>query len=430
MILVGILVVLCVTLVLGLPVPFAFGAVMIFLSVFTDTDPISFMVSGHWKMNNLVLLAIPLFIMAGGIMEKGKIAAPMVHLAELFIGRFRGGLSAAAVLASAVFGSISGSAAATLTCIGAVMLPRLKKANYPEGYSAALIASSAPLGLLIPPSSIQIIYGWVTRTSVLKCFLATIVPGLILVTLLITLNFILMRKQKGIILEPVPDDMPREFAKRSVSALPALLMPVIILGGIYGGFMTPTEAAGIAVLYAIPVGWFIYRGLNRKTFVQALVQTATTTGVVMVMFFAVMIVSRLLVFENIPELAQDLIFSVSNNPIVILLMINIVIVMIGMLMDDVSGVLLSAPLLMPIVRELGIDPVQFAAIIGVNLGMGNITPPTAPLLYLGARVAGVPVTKMLWPTFLMIIFAWIPTLILTTFVPALSLWLPNLLLGG
>ncbi len=430
MILLGILVVLCVTLVLGLPVPFAFGAVMIFLSIFTDTDPVSFMVSGHWKMNNLVLLAIPLFIMAGGIMEKGKIAAPMVHLAELFVGRFRGGLSAAAVLASAVFGSISGSAAATLTCIGAVMLPRLRKANYPEGYSAALIASSAPLGLLIPPSSIQIIYGWVTRTSVLKCFLATIVPGLILVSLLCILNFILMRKQKGILLEPAPDNMPREFAKRSVSALPALLMPVIILGGIYGGFMTPTEAAGIAVLYAIPVGWFIYRGLNRETFVQALVQTATTTGVVMVMFFAVMIVSRLLVFENIPELAQDLIFSISDNPIVVLLMINIVIVMIGMLMDDVSGVLLSAPLLLPIVRELGVDPIQFAAIIGVNLGMGNITPPTAPLLYLGARVAGVPVTTMLWPTFLMIIFAWIPTLVLTTFVPALSLWLPNLLLGG
>ena len=429
MILIGVLILLCVVLVIGLPVPFAFGAVMIYFAIFTDTDPVSFMVSGHWKMNNLVLLAIPLFIMAGALMEKGKIAAPMVHLAELFVGRIRGGLPAAAILASAVFGAISGSAAATLTCIGSVMLPRLRAANYPEGYSAALIANAAPLGLLIPPSSIQIIYAWITRTSVLKCFLATIVPGLILITLLCILNFILMAKQTGIKTEPAPENLPREFAKRSVSALPALLMPVIILGGIYGGFMTPTEAAGIAVLYALPVGWFIYRGLNRKTLVEALVQSATTTGVVMVMFFTVMIVSRLLVFEDIPEIAQNVIFSISDDPIVVLIMINVVIVLIGMLMDDVSGVLLSAPLLLPIVKDLGVDPIQFAAIIGVNLGMGNVTPPTAPLLYLGARVAGTRVSKMMWPTMLMIVFAWIPTLIITTYFPAVSLWLPTLLLG-
>ena len=430
MILVGVLILLCVLLVIGLPVPFAFGAIMIYMTIFTDMDPISFMVSGHWKMNNLILLAIPLFILAGGIMEKGKIAEPMVHLAELFVGRIRGGLPAAAILASAVFGAISGSAAATLTCIGSVMMPRLRKANYPEGYSAALIANSAPLGLLIPPSSIQIIYAWITRQSVLKCFLATIVPGLILITLLCVLNFILMARQTGIKTEPVPENLPREFTKRSVSALPALLMPLIILGGIYGGFMTPTEAAGIAVLYAIPVGWFIYRGLNRKTFVEALVQSATTTGVVMVMFFTVMIVSRLLIFEDIPELAQTVIFSISDDPIVVLIMINVVIVFIGMLMDDVSGVLLSAPLLLPIVQDMGVDPIHFAAIIGVNLGMGNVTPPTAPLLYLGARVADTRVSEMMWPTLLMIVFAWIPTLIITTYFPGVALWLPNLLLGG
>ena len=225
-----------------------------------------------------------------------------------------------------------------------------------------------------------------TRQSVLKCFLATIVPGLILITLLIILNFIMMSRRKEIKVEPKPENFTREATKRTVSAVPALLMPIIILGCIYGGIMTPTESAGIAVLYAIPVGWFIYRGLNRKTFFEAVVQSATTTGVVMVMFFTVMIVSRLLVFEDIPGIMQELIFSVTDSPFVILIMINVVLVMIGMLMDDVSGVLISAPLLMPLVQDLGVDPIQFAAIIGVNLGMGNITPPTAPLLYLGARV--------------------------------------------
>lgn len=424
-----IFVLLCFLLVIGLPVPFAFGAVLIYLGWIAETDISLFLTSGHWRMNNIVLLAIPLFILSGAIMNRGKLAEPLIDVASLFLGRIRGGLSAAAVLASAIFGSISGSAAATLTCIGGVMLPRLARANYPKGFSAALIANSAPLGLLIPPSSIQIIYAWVTRQSVLKCFLATIVPGLILVTLLCIVNFIMMHRYKDIETEEAPENLLREARKRTVTATPALLMPVIILGGIYGGIMTPTEAAAIAVLYAIPVGVWIYGGLTWETFKEAVIESATTTGSVMVMFFMVMIVSRLLVFEDIPAIAQEFIFSLSENPLVILMMINIVLVLIGMLMDDVSGVLLASPLMLPMVRDLGIDPIQFAAIIGVNLGMGNITPPTAPLLYLGARVGNTSVSSMLKPTLIMIAFAWIPTLILTTYIPAISLALPELILG-
>ena len=193
--------------------------------------------------------------------------------------------------------------------------------------------------------------------------------------------------------------------------------------------MTPTEAAGIAVLYAVPIGFLFYKGLTWTTFKDAVIESSTTTGAVMVMFFMVMIVSRLLVFEDIPALAQQFVYSISDNPIVILLMINLLLVGIGMLMDDVSGVLLASPLLLPMVTDLGISPIQFAAIIGVNLGMGNITPPTAPLLYLGARIGNTSVNSMLKPTMIMIIFAWIPTLILTTFVPWLSLGLPELILG-
>ncbi|KIC22785.1 TRAP transporter large permease [Leisingera sp. ANG-Vp] len=420
---------LCLLLVIGLPVPFAFGAVLLYLGWAAETDIANFLSSGHWRMNNIVLLAIPLFILSGAIMNRGKLAEPLVDMASLFLGRFRGGLSAAAVLASAIFGSISGSAAATLTCIGGVMLPRLERHNYPKGFSAALIANAAPLGLLIPPSSIQIIYAWVTRQSVLKCFLATVVPGIILITLLCLVNWVLMRTRREIVLEGAPQSLMAETRRRTAFATPALLMPVIILGGIYGGVMTPTEAAAIAVFYALPVGFWVYRGLNWQTFKEAVIESGVTTGAVMVMFFMVMIVSRLLVFEDIPALAQEFIYSVSENPIVILLMINIVLVAIGMLMDDVSGVLLSAPLLLPVVQDLGVDPVQFAAIIGVNLGMGNITPPTAPLLYLGARVGQTSVQSMLKPTLLMIAFAWIPTLLLTTYIPDVALALPDYVLG-
>lgn len=417
---------LCVLLVIGVSVPMAFGAVLLLIATFGGHDVSGFMPAGHWKMTSIVLLAIPLFILAGAIMERGKIALPLVQLAELLIGRIKGGLSAASVIASAIFGSISGSAAATLTCIGTIMMPHLKRANYPNGLAGALIVSASPLGLLIPPSASQILYAWVTQQSVLKCFLSTVIPGLILVVLLIIVNFALLRKVTNLKLAIKPVNFPRELGVRSWKAFPALLMPLFILGGIYGGVMTPTEAAGVAVIYAIPVGFFVYKGLNKKNFWAAIKEAGVTIGVVMVMVFMVLIVSRFLIFEDIPGLAKTLVFSISDNPIVILLMVNLVMIMIGMLMDDISGLLLSAPLLLPIVTSVGMDPIHFAAVLGVNLGMANITPPTAPLLYLGSRVTGVSVNEMMKPTLIMIFFAWLPTLILTTFVPATALWLPEL----
>ncbi|WP_343211864.1 TRAP transporter large permease (plasmid) [Aliisedimentitalea scapharcae] len=421
--------IICTLLLVGVSVPLSFGGVLVFLWLFGGHDVAGYLPSGHWKMNSVVLLAIPLFIMAGAVMEKGKIAGPLVNLAELFVGHIRGGLTAAAVVASAIFGAISGSGAATLTCIGGIMMPHLREAKYPQGMSAALIVAASPLGLLIPPSAAQILYAWVTQQSVLKCFLSTVVPGIILVTLLCIVNFFMLRKNQDIVLTDRPKHFLREWRKRSAIATPAFLMPAIILGGIYGGIMTPTEAAGVAVLYAIPIGIYIYKGLTWRTLLLTLRQPGVTIGVVMAMIFMVLIVSRFLIFEDIPTLAKELVYSVSENPIIILLMVNIVMILIGMLMDDISGLLLSAPLLLPIVTSVGMDPVHFAAVLGVNLGMANITPPTAPLLYLGARVTGTPVNTMLKPILVFIAFAWLPTLIITTYVPDVALWLPTLIFG-
>ena len=420
---------LCLLLVIGVSVPMAFGAVLMLIAVFGGHDVSGFLPTGHWKLNTVILLAIPLFILAGSIMERGKIAAPLIDLLQLLVGRVRGGLSAAAVVACAVFGSISGSAAATLTCIGSIMMPHLRRANYPEGTAAALIVAACPLGLLIPPSASQILYAWVTQQSVLKCFLSTVVPGLILVVLLCIVNFFLVRGVPDLRLAERPQRFRRELGVRSWRAFPALVMPAFILGGIYGGIMTPTEAAGAAVIYAIPVGFFVYKGLDRRNFWQGIREASVTIGVVMVMVFMVLIVSRFLIFEDIPGLAKSLVYSVSENPVVILLMVNLVMILIGMVMDDISGLLLSAPLLLPIVTSVGMDPIHFAAVLGVNLGMANITPPTAPLLYLGARVTGAPVNRMMKPVLIMIFFAWLPTLMITTFAPSVALWLPGLFFG-
>lgn len=429
MIIAGSLFIVCVMLLLGVSVYVAFGAVLIFIALIGDISMTGYLPTGATGIRSLVLLAIPLFMIAGGVMEKGKIAAPLVALAEMFIGHVKGGLNAASVLACGVFGSISGSANATLTCIGGIMMPHLKKANYPGGQSAALIVSAAPLGLLIPPSASHILYGWVAQQHVLKCFLSTVIPAIILITLLIVTNQFMLRKYHDIKLTERPDPFMPALLGKGRLAGPALMMPVIILGGIYGGIMTPTEAAGIAVCYAIPVAIYFYRGLTWKTLAQTIQTSGVTIGVVMLMIFMVLIVSDNLIAQGAPQLAKDMVYSVSDNPIVILLMINVVMILIGMLMDDISGLLLATPILLPIAQSVGVDPIHFAAIIGVNLGMANITPPTAPLLYLGAQICDTPVSRMLWPTLIFIIFAWLPTLMLTTFVPQLSLWLPDLLLG-
>lgn len=430
MIIAGSLIIICGMLLLGVSVYVAFGAVLMFLAVMGGHDVTGYLPSGSTKLRSLILLAIPLFMIAGTVMERGKIAAPLVGLAELFVGHLKGGLSAATVLACGVFGSISGAANATLTCIGSIMMPHLRKANYPSGQSAALIVCASPLGLLIPPSANHILYGWVAQQSVLKCFLSTVLPALILITLLIIVNQFMLRKHDDIILLERPKEFRMVFRQKATLAFPALLMPLIILGGIYGGIMTPTEAAGVAVVYAIPVAIYIYRGLTWRTLVEAMTDAGVIIGVVMIMIFMVLIVSKFLIFEDIPNIAKDLVYSVSDNPIVILLMVNLVMILIGMLMDDISGLLLSTPILLPIVTGVGMDPIHFAAVLGVNLGMANITPPTAPLLYLGSKITKTPVSSMLLPTLTFIGFAWLPTLALTTFVPELALWLPELLLGS
>ena len=429
MIIFGSIAIICGLLLAGVSVYIAFGAVLLFLAYTGGYDITGYLPAGYWKMNTLVLLAIPLFMIAGAIMEKGKIAAPLVALAELFIGHIKGGMTAAAVIASGIFGSISGSANATLTCIGGIMMPHLRKANYPQGLSAALIVSASPLGLLIPPSSSHILYAWVAQQSVLKAFLSTVIPGIILIVLLIVTTQVALRKHKDIKVTDRPADFVPQFKLQSRQAMPALIMPLIILGGIYSGIMTPTEAAGVAVVYSIPIAIYVYRGLTWRGLMETLTGAGVTIGIVMTMIFMVLIVSRFLIFEDIPTIAREMVFSVSENPIVILLMVNLVMILIGMLMDDISGLLLSTPILLPIVVGVGMDPIHFAAVLGVNLGMANITPPTAPLLYLGAKITKTPVSSMLLPTLIFIIFAWLPTLALTTFIPGISLWLPELLLG-
>lgn len=426
--LVGIAVlVLVVVLLLGVPIPFAFFASSLVIVLGGGYDYTFLLPYGFSKVSSLILVAIPLFILAGNLMEKSGIGESLINFVEMFIGRVRGGLGAVMVVSCALFGSISGSGFATLSCIGSIMLPRMEKAGYPKGVSAALISSASLLGLLIPPSLNMIIYAFIGGQSVLACFLSTVIPGIILVILLSATNFWLLRNHKEIrLIERMERPVyVKTLGKRTVRAIPAMIAPIIILGGIYGGFLTPTEAAAVSVMYTIPVGIWFYKGLNGKTFRESLIIAGTTAGVIMIMLLSVMMLSRLYIMENVPQMILNAMTSVTDNTVILILMVNLFLIVIGMLMDDTSAILLTTPILLPVVIQLGVSPVHFAAILGVNLGLGCVTPPTAPFLYLGSRIGNAPIGEMMGPTMWFILFAWIPTLALTTFVPGLSLFLPR-----
>lgn len=428
--------ILIICLLLGVPVPMSFMASTAWLLFFGGPQGAGYQSTmvlpyGFTSMNSIALISIALFIMAGGIMERGRIGEKLINLVDLLVGRVKGGLGVVGTISCAIFGSITGSACATLSCIGSIMFPRLREAGYPRGVAAAVMANASLLGMLIPPNSTLIIFAWIGGQSILACFLSTVIPGIIMITLICLVNIWLVRNNPDVkVNEPVEGaEKMRLFKERGVAALPALMLPIIVLGGIYGGIMTPTEAAAVAVVYAIPTGMYIYKGLTWKGLWLSLVESAVTTGVVMVMLYSVMMLSRLYIMEDLPGKMLGLFRAVSENRWIVLFMINIFLVIMGMLMDDISCVTLTTPILMPIIIELGFNPIHYAAIVGVNTGLGCITPPAAPVLYLGGRLGNAPINEMMGPTMWIIAFAWVPTLLVTTYFPSFSLFLPHYLLG-
>ncbi|MCD8223285.1 MAG: TRAP transporter large permease [Clostridiales bacterium] len=428
------LLILVITMVIGVPVALSFVASCAYMLVATGTDAKFLLPYGFSRVNSIVLLTLPMFILAGALMEHGGIGKKLISAVERLVGTIKGGLAVVTIISCAVFGAISGSSAATLTCIGSIMAPRLKENGYPEEIVGALIASASVLGVLIPPSTIMILYSWTSNTSVLACFLATAVPGIVLATLFSVSTYFMIRKNPNVVVYTKEELRERTRAEKEErkrthepGAFAAVLMPVIILGSIYGGILTPTEAAAISVAYALPVGWFIYKKLNFSILRTALTQAATTTGVIMLMMITVQMLSRLYTQEQLPQMVLKLLTSISSNPQMIMLMVNFFMIILGMLMDDSSAVLLATPILVPVVTTIGYSPIHFAAILAVNLGLGCVTPPTAPLLYLSGRITNTETRVMLLPTLKYIVFAWLPTLILTTYIPQISMFLPTLM---
>ena len=417
----------------GVPIAFGFMSAVLFMVLVLGYDPQFLLPYSLKRMYSLVLLALPLFIIAGGIMERGNITEPLVNFVDTLVSKIKGGLGAAGIIATAIFGAISGSSAAAIACIGPIMIPRLEQEGYPRGYATSLMTAAAGLANLIPPSILMILYGWISLTSVTACFLAGVLPGILLTIIFIFINWIMVGRYPTV-RKPRPWGSMKQVGKEAVHtgwrALPALLMPVLILGSIYGGIATPTEAAAVAAVYSIPVGFFIYRGLTLKGLGSNLLKSGTIIGSIMIMLFFAMMLGRIFIMEKIPDQLTTFILGVSGNYYIVLLMCNIIVIILGMFIDDLSCMLITVSLLLPIVTKIGVNPIHFSAILTTNIMMGCYTPPMAPMIYIGQRVGGVTFPQMFKTSMMLVAFGYMPVLMITTYWPQLSLWLPKMILGA
>lgn len=421
------LAVLVIMLSFGVPLPYCFGGALMSMTFLGGATMKGTMVWGFSQLANPVLLCIPLFVFAGSIMSESGIAASLLKFVNIFVGRIRGGLGVVASVSCAIIGAISGSGLTGVSATGPLLIPEMAAKGYPRGYATALVANSSILGLLIPPSVTMIIYGWVTDTSILACFLATLGPGL-LITLLFSVVNLVVSRRFPLVLDPPQTfrETVREGATCTSRALPALVMPLIILGGIYGGIMTPTEAAAVAVVYAIPVGFLIYKGLTLDSFFTAAKDSATAVGAIMVMIIFSLMLSQIFVMEDVPQALVQGIFTITSDKVLLLILINFLLFFVGMIVNDVTAIILIAPLLLPLMEAIGVSPIQFAAIMGVNTAMGGVTPPYASILYLGMRIGKVEFSEVIKPAMILILFGYVPVVFLTSFWPSLSLFFPSL----
>ncbi len=416
-------------LMLSIPLPYCFGGALMFMAIFGDISMKSLMLWGFNQMISPILLASPLFILAGTLMGGTGIAKNLLDFADIFVGRLKGGIGVVAVTTCAIIGAISGSGFTGVAATGPILIPRMVEQGYPRGYATAMVTVSSVLGLLIPPSVIMIFYGWVTDTSILACFLSTVGPGIAIVVSFSIINMVWVRKFPDIKIEAKMEkgERMKRSLRRTWVAIPALAMPFIILGGIYGGVFTPTEAAAVAAVISIPIGLWVYKELKMDNFKQMVSDSATSVGAIMTMIIFTLMLSQTYVLLRVPQAIIELLFNITQNKTILLIIINVFLFLVGMIVNDVTGMILVAPLLLPLVIQLGISPIHFAAIMGVNLAMGGVTPPYASILYLGMRIGKCEFNEILKPTLVFLILGYVPIVFLTTFWPGLSMYLPTLM---
>jgi tripartite ATP-independent transporter DctM subunit len=410
---------------LGVPIAFSLGLSTLAMMLTTmDFDPAVTTVAQRMAggLNSFALLAIPLFVVSGQLMARGGIARRLIDFSKALIGSVPGGLAFVNIISCMLFGSISGSAVAATSAIGGFMIPEMNKAGYDKNFNAAVTVTSATTGMLIPPSNILIVYAVASGgVSISALFIAGYIPGILVGLGLMAVCAVYARQHNF----PAGVRVPfRALVMCTVSALPSLFLIVLIIGGILAGIFTATEAGAIAVLYAGLLSIFIYREINLSDLKALLLKSVETTAIVMFLIGTSMAMSWILAYENIPAIVANAMVTLSDNPIIILLLINLVLLIVGIFMDITPAVLIFTPIFLPVAVELGMSPLHFGIMMVLNLCIGLCTPPVGSILFVGCAIAKTSISKIVRPMIPMYL-AMILALMLVAYVPALSEALPR-----
>lgn len=418
----------------GMSIPYTFLAGSTLFSLLVGDKMNWYPSTGYYAMESYSMLAMPLFILAGVIMDKSGIASRLVDLGEVLLRRVKGGLAAAIPVVSAFFGALSGSGLATASTMATMLGPRLFEKGYDRRYVAAFIAASAPLGFLIPPNLNAVIFAMVAEASIADLFIATVLPAFILLGLYLVINRFCYAKyyhpetavaaQNGVEMNAGEKLSVWTAIRRT---LLAFLMPVIILGGIYSGAFTATEAGAVSCLYGLFIGMLVYKTITLKSLYAVFKDSAYSVATLMMIFPFTFIFSRVMVTNGVPQEITGFINGVSDNPAIITLIIVIILIIAGCFLDANILLLVFTPLLLPTAAAIGISNVHFAVIVFMAVGIGAATPPMAMCLFVAARLCKVEVKDTVRPLLNFLIFGAVPTMLLVAYVPALSEWLPSLL---
>ncbi len=404
------------------PILVALGGCSLAYALFTGNMPITTLIQTTFGgLATFPLLAVPLFMLAGNLMNAGGITPVLVNFARLLLGHIRGGLGHATIFACAVFAAISGAAVATAVAIGVVMIPAMKKAGYDEDVAAALTCTSSCMGPVIPPSIPFIIYGVAANVSIGALFLGGVFPGILLgLALMVYMSWVATHRNY-----PRDARMPiKDILVAAWKALPAIFMPVLIMGGILSGMFTPTEAAGIAVVYAAMVGAFIYRKLSLKTIPDVLLKAGLESGMVMMLIAMSEPFAWIVAVDQIPQLVIEWLAQLTTSPYVILLLINVFLLILGIPLETAPALVIVTPVLAPIAASLGIDPVHIGVVICLNLVLGLVTPPVGAVLFAVCGISNISMdrlAKAVWKPFVVALIV----LALVTYIPWLSTFLPK-----
>jgi len=412
---------------IGVPVAVSLGAsTVITMLFFTDLDVATIPQLIFDGINKFALMAIPMFILAGNLLSKGGSARRIIDFAKSMVGHLPGGLPMSAIFACVIFAAVSGSSPATVVAIGSIMFVAIKEAGYPKEYAVGGITTAGSLGILIPPSVVMIVYGVTAEVSIAQLFMAGVVPGLMLGGMMIAQTYIGAKRLGFKATTPEPwSERIKKFGK----AFWALLIVVVVIGGIYGGIFTPTEAAAASAIYALIISLFVYKDIKFKDLWDICLESAITTAMIFFIIANAVVFAYLLTSENIPQTIADSILAANIGKIGFLIIVNILLFIMGQFMEPSSVVMIMVPLLLPIATALGVDPVHFGILLIVNMEIGMITPPVGLNLFVASGLTGmnlkdVIVSCLPWTLTLFV------GLVLVTYIPEISLWLPRLMYGG